>query len=188
MRSLSVENGRGDDGGGGGPGARDGKAKGRAGAKADAKAAKIEKAAQKELDKKGGKKGGKTPDSPALALLRRSAEWGGDGGLLPRLPGDCERLRAVVKTERDRRDLIDGVVGMVEDGAAGGGAVGAGGTGRGVLAKLLKVLYDGDVVEEEHLLAWADAGAAPEWAAAAAAPLITWLRQAASGSDDDDSD
>jgi len=150
--------------------------------KADANAEKAVAKLEKKAAKKRGGGGAKKADSAAVALLRRSAEWGGEGGLLPRLADDCKRLRQIVKTDIQKRELVDGVVNLVEDGCAlGGGARGAA-SGRGVLAKLLKVLYDGDVIEEEHLFAWVDRGGAPEWALAAAAPFVTWLRQAEEGS------
>ena len=56
-------------------------------AKAAKEAAKAAAKLEKKVAKKTTKGGGgarKGPDSPAVALLRRSCEWGGDEGLLPR--------------------------------------------------------------------------------------------------------
>jgi translation initiation factor 5 len=50
-----------------------------------------------------------------------------------------------------------------------------------------KALYDADVVEEEHFLAWGQSGDAGALGKLAA-PFLTWLAEAADDDDDDDDD
>ena len=59
--------------------------------------------------------------------------------------------------------------------------------GVGLLGKILEPLYDEDIVEDEHMLEWAEKHASTE-AQQASAKFITWLQEASEeeSSDEDE--
>lgn len=63
---------------------------------------------------------------------------------------------------------------------------GDGGEGERVLLFLVKEAYEGDVVEEEGVLSWWEAGGGLGEGRKMAEPYVEWLREADEESEDDD--
>ena len=133
---------------------------------------------------------------PEYRALYALADGGGGGGNAASALKDlARRSRAAIATwasllskfARDEDDQVELLL-TLEEWCAGDGGCGA--AFAPLFADLLKTLYDCDVVDEGALLAWADektgASDAERVFLDKAAPLIQWLREAESESEDDE--